>query len=347
MSYNRVVLLRGINDFNLEKLEVPKPGTGEIVIKVECSGLCPSDIKIIRYGSSLLRYPVVLGHETAGEIYAVGDDVTEVKIGEKVNIAADIFCGICKNCREGRENLCENPLSFGYNVNGSHADYMLVPKKGVPRAVFKIPDGLSTELATLTEPFACVVHSMNVSGASPGKKVAVIGDGPMALMHVILSKIYGISSISVLGLHDKKLKIAQDLGADKVYNRKKYKNINEIIKENLEGFDSVYLTVVNKETLEEAFKLVNKGGYVVVFAGVPSHSVSYTLDPNLIHYNEVSLIGSFGYTYVEYSKALKLLSEHQELVSKIISHRFKIEDFKEAVSAWDDKDKSIKIMITR
>uniref|UniRef100_A0A7C4B935 Enoyl reductase (ER) domain-containing protein n=1 Tax=Thermofilum pendens TaxID=2269 RepID=A0A7C4B935_THEPE len=347
MSRNRAIVLYGVNDYRVEKREIPEPGIGEIVVRIEYSGLCPSDIKIIRHGGHFVRYPVVLGHEMAGVVHAVGDHVAGVEVGEKVTVAADIFCGTCRYCRDGRENLCENPLSFGYNIDGGHADYLLVPRSGVPKAVFKLPDDLSTELASLTEPLACVVHSMNMGRVSPGTTVAIVGDGPMSLLHVLLSRIYGARSVAVLGLVDRKLEIAQSLGADRVYNRKSYTKVEDILRENPEGFNRVFLTVVNKETLEEAFKLVGKGGYIVVFAGVPAGSVNFTLDPNVVHYDEVALVGSYSYTYAEYKKALVFLRDHQGEVSKIISHKFNLDDFEKAVSMWDNKEKSLKIILTR
>jgi L-iditol 2-dehydrogenase len=346
MSENRAVTLYGINDFKLEKREIPEVGPGELLIKVEFSGLCPSDIKILRYGGFLVKYPVVLGHETAGRVFEVGKYVEDFRVGDRVTVAADVYCGTCENCRNGRENICERPLSFGYNVDGSHADYMIVPRIGVPRAVFKIPNDMSFETASMSEPFACVIHSMNVSSISPKNKVAIIGDGPMGLLHVIAGKIFGASSISVLGLVDKKLNIALKLGADRVYNRKEYKDIQSIKSENNEGFDTVYITVVNRSTLEEAFQLVKKGGKIVIFAGVPANSVTFNLDPNIIHYGEVTLLGSYGYTYSEYNSSIQLLYKHKE-VTQIVSHILPLNRFNEAIDIWDNKEESIKILISR
>jgi L-iditol 2-dehydrogenase len=347
MSVNRSVVVYGINNFRVEKRERPEPRFGEVLVKIEYSGLCPSDIKIIRHGGRLVRYPVVLGHEMAGIVEEVGEGVKGVEVGERVNVAADIYCGTCKYCRAGRENLCERPLTFGYNIDGGHADYLLVPREGVPKTIFKVPDGLSLEVASLTEPVACVVHSMNAGKVSPGDSVAIVGEGPMGLLHVLLAKIYGAGSIAVLGLVDKKLKLAEELGAEKLYNRKNYPNVEDILRENPDGFDKVFLTVVNKTTLEESLKLVKKGGRVVIFAGVPAHSVSFSLDPNIIHYDEVSLVGSSSYLYMEYAKALKFVSMYQRELSKIISHRFNIDEFERAVATWDDKENSVKIILTR
>ncbi len=289
---------------------------------------------------------MVLGHETAGRVFEVGKYVDDFSVGDKVTVAADVYCGTCENCRNGKENLCEKPLSFGYNFDGSHADYMIVPRAGVPRAVFRLPDDMSFEMASMSEPFACVIHSMNVSNASPKNKVAIVGDGPMGLLHVIAGKIYGFSSISVLGLVDRKLNIALELGADKVYNRKEYKDVQSIKSENKEGFDIVYITVVNGTTIDEALQLVKKGGKIVIFAGVPAHSVSFNLDPNVIHYSEVTLLGSYGYTYLEYNSSVHLLYKHKEAI-KIVSHVLPLNRFNEAIDIWDNKEESIKILISR
>ncbi|MGC9209486.1 MAG: zinc-dependent alcohol dehydrogenase [Nitrososphaeria archaeon] len=345
MSENRAIVLYGINQYRLEKRERPSAGPGEIVVKVGVSGLCSSDVKTLRHGGFLVKYPVVLGHETAGTVVEVGSGVSEFSVGDKVTVAADVYCGTCEQCRSGRENLCERPMSFGYNIDGSHADYLLVPRPGVPKAVYRIPDDMSMELASMTEPFACVIHSMRTSGNSPGRRVAVVGDGPLGLMHVVASKIYGADEITVLGMVDEKLRLASKLGAHRTYNRKEYTNIEDVLKETSK-FDIVYVTVVNERTLSEAMTMAKKGGRVVIFAGVPMNSVSFVLDPNTVHYGEVSLIGSYGYTYPEFYMSVNLLYQHREVLG-IVSHRFDLWEFDKALKTWDDKDGSIKILIKR
>jgi L-iditol 2-dehydrogenase len=343
MSVNRAYVLYKPGDLRFEEREIPKPGKGEFVIKVGASGLCPSDIKTYRYGSSSARYPVILGHEFAGTVYSVGEGVDVVKEGDRVNVTAAAYCGYCDMCRKGLEHLCNNMLNFGYNINGAHADFVLVPKQFIPRGIFKLPDSLSFDIASMIEPFADVIHSVTLAEVGPDKNVAIVGDGPMGMLHVIASNLFGSKKITVIGLTDWKLKLAEDLGASLTINSK-YNNPIDILKNNKP--DIVFLTVVSKQTLEEAFSIVNKGGRVVIFAGVPQGSTSFTLDPNIIHYNGAWLLGSIGYNYIEYAKAFDLIVNGVP-IQKIVSHKIELEKFFDAINIWDDKEKSMKIIITR
>jgi L-iditol 2-dehydrogenase len=343
MSVNRAYVLYKPGDLRFEEREIPKPGIGEFVIKVGASGLCPSDIKTYRYGSSTARYPVILGHEFSGTVYSVGEGVDVVKEGDRVNVTAAAYCGYCDMCRKGLEHLCNNMLNFGYNINGAHADFVVVPKQFIPRGIFKLPDSLSFEIASMIEPFADVIHSVTLAEVGPDKNVAIIGDGPMGMLHVIASNLFGSKKITVIGLTDWKLKLAEDLGASLTINSK-YNNPLDILKNNKP--DIVFLTVVSKQTLEESFSIVNKGGRVVIFAGVPQGSTSFTLDPNIIHYNGAWLLGSIGYNYIEYAKAFDLIVNGAP-IQKIVSHKIELEKFFEAIKIWDDKEKSMKIIITR
>jgi L-iditol 2-dehydrogenase len=343
MSVNRVYVLYKPGDLRFEEREIPKPGIGEFVIKVGASGLCPSDIKTYRYGSSSARYPVILGHEFAGTVYSVGEGVDFVKEGDRVNVTAAAYCGYCDMCRKGLEHLCNNMLNFGYNINGAHADFVVVPKQFIPRGIFKLPDSLSFDIASMIEPFADVIHSVTLAEVGPDKNVAIVGDGPMGMLHVIASNLFGSKKITVIGLTDWKLKLAEDLGASLTINSK-YNNPLDILKNNKP--DIVFLTVVSKQTLEEAFSIVNKGGRVVIFAGVPQGSTSFTLDPNIIHYNGAWLLGSIGYNYIEYAKAFDLIVNGAP-IQKIVSHKIELEKFFDAINIWDDKEKSMKIIITR
>jgi len=343
MSINRSYVLYKPGDLRFEEREIPKPGIGELVIKVGASGMCPSDIKTYRYGSSSARYPVVLGHEFSGTVYSVGNGVDVFKEGDRINVTAAAYCGYCDMCRKGLEHLCNNMLNFGYNIDGAHADFVVVRKQFIPRGIFKLPDSLSYDIASMIEPFADVIHSVTLARVEPDKQVAIIGDGPMGMLHVIASNIFGSEKITVIGLTDWKLKLAEDLGASITINSNFTNALNEL--KNTRP-DIVFLTVVSKQTHEEAFSIVNKGGRVVIFAGVPQGSTSFNLDPNIIHYNGAQLLGSIGYNYIEYAKAFDLIVNGAP-IQKIISHKIELEKFIDAINIWDNKEKSMKIIITR
>ncbi len=334
-------------DLRLEEREIPRPGPGEITIKVHTSGLCPSDVRIYKYGRSNVNYPIVLGHEVSGYVYEVGDGVEGFRPGDMAVVAADAYCGKCESCIKGKENLCEDPLSLGYNVDGAHSDYMLVPSRFLQRGgVLKIESPELLEAMSMAEPLACTVHSIRQLNLSYGDSMLVIGDGPMGLMHVIAAKAFGINDVTVIGLNEWKLKLAEELGATRVYQNGG--NTVGSIKNDLKhGFDGVSVTVVNEQTVQEALELAAYGGKVNIFAGLPPGRSKYSIDSNIIHYGEVSLQGSYGYTYQEFKLAYRMLKEHSQEMLRLVSHRFMLEDIHKAISVWDDKDSSLKILISR
>jgi L-iditol 2-dehydrogenase len=334
-------------DLRLEEKDVPKAGAGEIVVKVEDSGLCPSEVRIFRNGSSSVRPPVIMGHEFSGWVYDIGVHVEGIMVKDRVTVPADAYCGKCVMCREGHENLCEIPMTFGYNLDGAHAEYVLIPKKFVERGgIFPLAD-VSYEEAAMTEPLACSLNTIESLGTKPGKTVLVIGDGPMGLMHVGLAKEYGASKIILCGLTDWKLKLGAQFGANHLVNAKE----KEIVRPMLDmtdgrGADIVVVTTVTPLTIVQGLQMTSKRGFLSIFGGT-ANGVTALLEPNIIHYRELFLTGNSGYTYDQYAKAAQIIAANKIPLKKLITHRFKLAQLHDAIKAWDDKESSMKIMLTR
>lgn len=335
-------------DLRVEEKDVPKAGPDEVVVKVEVSGLCPSDVRIYRNGSSSIKPPVTMGHEFAGRIHQVGENVEGVSEGDSVNVPADSYCGKCAMCRAGYENVCENGMAFGYNVNGAHADYVLIPKRWVQRGgLFPLGKNADFEEASMTEPLACSLNTIESAQTKPGKTVVVTGDGPMGLLHVALAKEYGASKIILIGLIGWKLKLGEQFGANYVINAsgedplKGVANITDG-----KGAEIVIVTAVAPQTLPQGLQMASKRAFVNIFGGTPK-GVTFQLEPNIIHYNELLLTGTSGYTYGHYAKASQLVASRRIPLKKLITQRFELAKIHDAIKVWDDKEKSMKIMLTR
>jgi L-iditol 2-dehydrogenase len=335
------------NDLRLEERDIPKPGKNEVLVKVEVSGLCPSDVRIFRNGSSSVKPPITLGHEFAGTVQEIGENVDSVRIEDRITLPADAYCGNCRMCRAGHENVCERNMTFGYNIEGVHADYAIVPNRFVERGgIFQLPSSVGFEEASMTEPLACSLNTIETMGTTPDKTVTVIGDGPMGLLHVGLARVYGASKIILVGLVDWKLKLGQALGATNAVNAKEdsVKRVLELT--NGVGSDIVVVTVVKPSTIAQGLQMAARRGRVTIFGGTPK-GVMAQFEPNMIHYNELFLTGNSGYTYSQYSTAFKIMTASKISLDMLVTHRFNLSKIHDAIKVWDDKENSMKIMLTR
>jgi len=344
----RAAVFHGPLDLRIEDQNTPTPSNEEIVVKIEVSGLCPSEVRIYKNGSSSVKPPITLGHEFSGYVHEVGSDVDGITKGERVNVAADSYCGACKMCRSSHENLCEKSIVFGYNTDGGHADYVKVPKRFVARGgVFELPPGAEFEETSMTEPVACSLNTIETLGTQPGKSVAVIGDGPMGILHVGLAKLYGADQVFLAGLVDWKMKIGKEFGASTIVNTAEEDPVDTLLKETEgKGADVVVVTAVTPQTIQQGLKMASRRGYVSIFGGTPK-GVTAQLEPNIIHYNELFLTGNFGYSYAQYGKAFNIIANHKLPVKRLVTHRFSLDNIQEAIKVWDDKEKSMKILLTR
>jgi len=339
--------LYSVGELRLEDRERPEPGNGEAVIRVRASGLCPTDVKTFRYGSSLARYPVVLGHEVCGTVTEVGEGVETLRSGALVNVAADAFCGRCSMCLAGHENLCSSPISLGFNANGAHAEYMTVPAQFIERGgVFQL-DGVEEDTGSMIEPLACSLHSLNMLGGREIRSLVIIGDGPMGMLHLLLARELGIERTVITGLIDWKLDIAERNGAAGVVDSARRDPVSAVRYVIPGGADAVAVTAVTSQTLQQAIGMAAKRGKITIFAGLPSDRMPLTFDSNAVHYGELTVNGSSGYTYSEYRECVSMLGSLQARLRSIISQRFRLNELFEAIRCWDDKNSSLKIVLTR
>ena len=334
----------GPKDLRLETIDIPTVQEGEVLIRVRRVGVCATDLRIYQVGSSAVRPPVVLGHEVAGEVVEVGDDATQLKKHDRVCVIPDVYCGRCPQCKSGSENLCVNVMSLGYNLNGAYSEYLKLPsifmEKGL---VCKIPPQMSFEEAALIEPLACCFHGLTRSGVGVGKTTLVVGDGPIGLMHVLLAKLMG-STVGVAGLIERNLALATSLGADFVINASKEDTANRIDQETAaRGVNVIMIAVSLPQVIQQAIHLSSKKSAVVIFGGCPPHS-TINVDTNLIHYGEVSVTGSSGYTYSEYKIVFDSVARKQIGLEKLVTHHFKLSEIMEAFNA-DIRGEAIKAIV--
>src|SRR3954451_18523227 len=204
-------VLYGKEHLQVEPVAIPSIGSGDILVRVKVALTCGTDVKVFRrgYHARMIVPPAVFGHELAGDVVAMGEDVRKFRIGQRVVAANSAPCDACFFCKRGLENLCEDLL---FN-NGAYAEYIRIPSRIVEKNTYLIPKGVGYQDAALIEPLACVVRGFEESAPLAGDTIAVIGLGPIGLMFVKLAKLYGCRVIAV-GRRKTQFDRAEALGAD-------------------------------------------------------------------------------------------------------------------------------------
>jgi L-iditol 2-dehydrogenase len=324
-------------------MEVLPPESGEMIVRVRQAGVCASDVRAFQVGSSSLRPPIVLGHEISGEVAALGRGVTEFQVGDRVCVDPDVYCGKCQQCRTGSENLCDDRIILGYDLNGGFSEYVRIPRAFLDRRlVYKLPSSMTLEEAALVEPLSCCFHGLLRSGVCIGRTVVVVGDGPIGLMHLILAKAMG-ARVGLSGLIDRNLALAKRLGADFVVNATT-SPLEKIRREtNSCGADNVIVAVGLPSVIEHAIEFSAKRGVVTIFGGCAPNSI-ISVNPNRIHYEEVTLTGSSGHTNLDYRTCFQILAGARVKLGEIITHRFSVREITKAFEV-DIQQQSIKTLI--
>ena len=212
-----VAKMYGVNDVRLENVEIPKPKKGEFLLKVKAAAICGTDVRMIFNGSKGIdaENPRILGHEVAGVIAELGDEVVRYSVGQRVAIAPNMGCGICPQCVSGNSHLCPTYKALGINIDGAFAEYCIIPEAAVRSGnVCVLEDNVSFIEGAINEPLSCVCNGFEHADIHPGDNVLVIGAGPIGIMHCALALMAGgkvyLNDISADRLNDAK-KIYPDI----------------------------------------------------------------------------------------------------------------------------------------
>lgn len=289
--------------------EPEKPKKDDVLIKVAFCGICPWDVRVY-IGKKAVPLPRILGHEATGTVTEPGEDVRDLPVGTRV--VADFIekCGICSMCRSDRSNKCLNPVYH----KGGFAEYIKIPRKNV----FPLKDTTTLKAAALTEPLACVLHGMKMLNPRPGKLVVIVGSGPIGLLHMQAAAAYGAKTM-VLDIIDERLAKAKSLGADYVVNSNTEDQKKAVARySGGDGADAVVVTVPDTPIVRSAVDLLGNRGKLNIFAGIYPQD-DLVIDPNIIHYKEISLLGSADSTSADFVDALNLIESGNVITESLIS----------------------------
>jgi 2-desacetyl-2-hydroxyethyl bacteriochlorophyllide A dehydrogenase len=307
----------------------PTPKPDELVIRVGACGICGTDLHVVDGDSPLVRYPIVPGHEFAGEVVAVGSNVpqsiggreTKLTVGARVAVEPNIYCGYCAFCRTGHENLCLNYTAIGVTVAGAFAEYVTVPAS----KAYVLPDNLSFQEAALIEPVSCAVHGMHSLNPKSGDTFLIVGAGTMGLILLQLAVRGGASKVAVVDLNAQRLQRAANLGASVTQT-----DIHKLLEEEPLGFDCVIDVTGVARAIEGAFPAVKRGGKFLIF-GVAPQEARISLSPFRIYNDEITVLGSMAVLF-SFGPALDLISGGVIDTKALLTTALPLEDFPTALN---------------
>ncbi|HWK26591.1 MAG TPA: zinc-dependent alcohol dehydrogenase family protein [Solirubrobacter sp.] len=328
----RALVYDAPKEFSVREVPTPEPGPGQALVRVRACGICGTDLHL-HEGEFLAAYPLIPGHEIAGEVAAVGPDVTGLPAGTRVVVDNTELCGHCFYCRRDLPLYCENFVSHGCNTAGGLAEYVLVPAA----KVFPIR-GLSWDEAIMVEPTACAVHGMDRIALTPGCDVLLLGAGPTGLVLAQLLKRNGAARLVVAAPAGAKLELAGELAADEtvaIDRADPAAAFAALGHANPYGFDVVVEATGAAPLLAPALSLVRTGGQLIVY-GVYPESATAALSPYEIFRREITVKGSFAQTHC-FDRALAYLESGAVRVDRLITQRCALDDFATALAGLSDR----------
>jgi L-iditol 2-dehydrogenase len=344
MNTMLAAILHGKEDVRVERVPIPEPASGEIVVRVHSALTCGTDLKVYRrgYHARMLNPPVPFGHELAGTVASVGDGVQQFDVGDHVVALNSAPCDRCFFCLHGQQNLCDDLL---FN-NGAYAQYIRVPARIVEKNTLHVPESVPLEHAALTEPLACCLRGIEESGVVAGDIVAVIGAGPIGLLFIHAASLLGAEIIAVVK-HDKQIKFAEEFGAKHVVQVTPGPDpivAVRALSPDGRGADVVLEAVAQPLTWQWAVEMVRKGGTVNFFGGPPAGSI-VALDTNLLHYSDITLKASFHHTPATVRRAFTMIASGKFKADKFLTGRAPLQQLKPVLDGLMERSNEIKTVI--
>jgi len=339
--------LYGPNDLRLEEVPVPGIDDDEILLKVAAAAVCGTDLRMWHTGcrDAINGRPLVLGHEFAGTVVQAGRNVPFFEEGMQIAVAPNIGCGMCFRCVSGKPHLCDTYQAFGINIDGAFAEYVRIPQKAILQGnLIPLPHGLTPDDATLNEPLSCVYNGFLKCEIAVGENVLIVGAGPIGIMHAMFARLAGAAKIILCDLSQERLVQCQSLLKD--VRVCPSDQLADFVMDQTQGngMDVAVVACPSTQMQSQVVLLMNYGGRVNFFGGVPVAAQPVPINTNLVHYKELRLTGSTRASTEHFRKTLGFISEGLIDVRKLITARFNINDI---MSAFDmSNGLSLKKLIT-
>ena len=335
----RVAVYYNNNDVRLEEMPVPSIGQDEMLVRVDASGICGSDVM---EWYRIMRAPLVLGHEIAGTVAEVGKEVTKYKVGDRVFVSHHVPCNTCNYCLSGHHTVCDTLRSTNFDPGG-FAEYLRVPAINVDRGVFLLPEEMSFDEGVFIEPLACVYRGQRMAGIKPGQSVLVIGSGITGLLHIKLAAALGAGSIFATDINPYRLDMASKNGAQVIHAQD---NVPERLMELNNGrlADVVIICTGAVPAITQALASVERGGTILFFAS-PEPGVTIPLPVFDLWKNEISIVNSYGASPLDITHAIEMINAGRVEVTDMITHRFGLADSGKGFKLVAGAGESMKVIV--
>ena len=340
---HRVIYLLGPEHIEIREEPVPTPREGELLVRIRAATTCGTDVKVFRRGGHprMLRVPTPFGHEFAGSVEELGAGVTGYQPGDRVVVANSAPCGCCAYCEAGRENLCRD-LQY---LNGAFAEYILIPRRFVETSTHRFDADLPYEVAALVEPLACVVHGVDACGLGDGADVLVYGAGPIGLLltAVLAARGHGVVAADP---NPSRLDVARVLGARDTVEVSRGGGEADVLRSHSrdgDGFDCAIDATGVPAVWQDAVACVRPGGVVNLFGGCPP-GTRISLDTALVHYNELTIKGTYHHRPATVSQALDMLTRKTLDPRPLLSGEVPLEGLEKALRSMMAKE-ALKVVV--
>ncbi len=334
---NQAAVLYAPHDVRLEERPMPQVGPSDVLVEVKAVGVCGSDVHYYehgRIGAYVVRQPLVLGHESAGIIVAVGAEVNQSRVGERVAIEPGIPDGTCDQCRAGHYNLCPNVRFFGTPpIDGAFANYVTVPTQ----FAYTLPDTMSNEEGALIEPLSVGLWACRKARLRGGDSVLITGAGPIGMLAMKVALALGVAKVTITDVFPQRLAIAQQLGATQTINVAE----QPLSQAGIQA-DVLLECSGQQQALSEGIRSLRPAGTAVIVGMNPGEELRVPI--SFVQNREIVLTGTFRYANT-YADAIALVASGRIDVRSVITGRYPLEDTEQALQATKQDPTNIKSIV--
>jgi L-iditol 2-dehydrogenase len=337
---NRVAVWYNNRDLRMETRPLPVIGEGELLLEVHASGICGSDL-LEWY--RLPKAPLVLGHEVAGQVVDVGDDVNGFTVGDRIVSTHHVPCFDCEYCRSDRETMCELLRSTNWDPGG-FADFVRVPAVNVRRGTLPLPDGVSDNAASFVEPFGCALRGQRKINLREDSSVLILGSGVSGCLHLLAARHRGAGKVLMTDPEPSRRAVAEQLGADAVFDARD--DVTGLVRDALgRGVDVVIATTGARPAIDQALDSVDRGGTILFFAPM-GHDVQLPIIFDTLFWRaDITLTATYGAAPRDLEEALGVIASGCADVDQLVTHTLPLAEIGKGFEMMMEGTESLKIIV--